>query len=547
LATKKPDEPMIGFLAAPLESKVRRTADGENPKGVKTKTKKGNLHVFPRDSDAKKVIRSGLDVIEERIRQSDGREAKQVVRGLLDLFGDSKPSESRKYTYKELTDKDALRKRDRDAYEILRSVDLAEDEVLEVGRALCEIHFGTPNPPWLDVKEKAASIYGQYLISTNVATAAESALSDDTIMETLVTAQCMKLEANILSAYVEDLWASQQWQAPADGEAEAQLRRVKEILAERYPGGTYMRFKGKDKRIEFPSHPHLEQLFNDWFQTNPDEKRLDDFVRLLTGRPTRANDFKLAAADVAEKADGSTQQDTDALSQQAKYLANEMGNEALGKRIRRWRKRCRLSVTEVAKLLDVSVQAVSNWENGYTPPSPASIKMLAMVFGISSQALEMGLQEEGEAPSTVRSVDQFNETYAEVGLYEVRFAAGGGSAAPEYHPDVQEETLVFRRSFFSSRGIDAKTAKCFRVHGDSMSPYLDDDDIVLVDCKPVSQIKDGKVYAIRYGDDLKIKRLKRSIDGDFVVMSDNPNYETEMISKSSERFAVIGEVKWRAG
>jgi phage repressor protein C with HTH and peptisase S24 domain len=71
---------------------------------------------------------------------------------------------------------------------------------------------------------------------------------------------------------------------------------------------------------------------------------------------------------------------------------------------------------------------------------------------------------------------------------------------------------------------------------------------VLTGGKP-EQIKDGMLYVLRYGTDLRVKRLRTTHTGGLILMSDNPRYPEEEISASdAEKYiTVLGQVHWRGG
>lgn len=61
-------------------------------------------------------------------------------------------------------------------------------------------------------------------------------------------------------------------------------------------------------------------------------------------------------------------------------------------------------------------------------------------------------------------------------------------------------------------------------------------------------VEDGHVYAIRYGDELRIKRLYKTFDGGIRIVSDNPTYPEERISRADmAHVGIIGKAIWRAG
>ena len=86
--------------------------------------------------------------------------------------------------------------------------------------------------------------------------------------------------------------------------------------------------------------------------------------------------------------------------------------------------------------------------------------------------------------------------------------------------------------------------------GDSMEPLICDGDTVLFVEEPEgSPVRDGHVYALRYGGSLKIKRLYRKANGDLIIRSDNSRYPDEVVPNSltNELVQIYGPVIERSG
>ncbi|MFH3733177.1 S24 family peptidase, partial [Acinetobacter baumannii] len=82
------------------------------------------------------------------------------------------------------------------------------------------------------------------------------------------------------------------------------------------------------------------------------------------------------------------------------------------------------------------------------------------------------------------------------------------------------------------------------VDGDSMEPRIPSGSVVIIDksVNRLEQVQNRKVYAIRYGDELKIKRLSRRYDGALIIDSDNPSYEREIVEPQDlEHIGIIGK------
>ncbi|CUI07850.1 hypothetical protein BN2497_10477 [Janthinobacterium sp. CG23_2] len=73
-------------------------------------------------------------------------------------------------------------------------------------------------------------------------------------------------------------------------------------------------------------------------------------------------------------------------------------------------------------------------------------------------------------------------------------------------------------------------------------------DTILVNADETN-IVDGKLYAIRYGDDLRVKYLYRRLDGTVVLRSVNPAYRDEEVPPelAQEYICVIGRVRDKSG
>lgn len=83
-----------------------------------------------------------------------------------------------------------------------------------------------------------------------------------------------------------------------------------------------------------------------------------------------------------------------------------------------------------------------------------------------------------------------------------------------------------------------------------MAPTVQDGDVLLISSGH-ERIEDGRVYVIRWGDELRTKRLFKAAEaGRMAVRSDNPDktrFPDETVSTESDEFAVIARVEWRGG
>lgn len=124
----------------------------------------------------------------------------------------------------------------------------------------------------------------------------------------------------------------------------------------------------------------------------------------------------------------------------------------------------------------------------------------------------------------------------------------------DYYPDVfgscgtgtfvlsqQKEKISVPKRYiedFSS----LKQYSIIKAYGDSMMPYIQDRDELIVEHYNNEQIKDNRVYVFRLGDKFFIKRLVLNIN-QVVIKSDNTMYEPVIIKGSDlEDFQIIGKI-----
>lgn len=130
---------------------------------------------------------------------------------------------------------------------------------------------------------------------------------------------------------------------------------------------------------------------------------------------------------------------------------------------------------------------------------------------------------------------------------QIEFSGGSGRVAIHDLVD-DEEPATYRLSWFQKYGINPAKVRRFRVSGKSMEPMLYARDTILVNTEETNII-DGKLYAIRYGDELRVKYLSRRLDGTLILRSVNPDYKDEEVPPqlASEHITIIGRVRDTSG
>lgn len=179
----------------------------------------------------------------------------------------------------------------------------------------------------------------------------------------------------------------------------------------------------------------------------------------------------------------------------------------------------------VAKRAGISTGALNKYLGGSEPGAQKAAR-LAKVLGVSLVWLVTG-----EGAPNAQSAGFFG-----IPIYDVRLAAGAASFAEGAR---QLGEMPVDLGLLRSIGrISGDGLVAFEAEGDSMFPLIADGARVLADLND-SRLREG-VFAFRFDDELRIKRLRRTVDG-VEVISQNPLYEPELLrGEDLERFAIIG-------
>lgn len=193
------------------------------------------------------------------------------------------------------------------------------------------------------------------------------------------------------------------------------------------------------------------------------------------------------------------------------------------------------SVADLARAVGVSDNAIYKWVSGRGQPSISSLVSLAKAARVSVEWLATGRDAAKGQPPGEKS------DYVFLPRQSVRLHAGRAALQSAQIVDY----MALKSDWLRSRlNVDPRNLMLVEAVGDSMSPTIDEGDLVLVDLHEPRYRHDG-VYALRSGLDIAIKRLQRRPDSKLVVRSDNPAYEPAVVSPDS--IAVLGHVIWVGG
>lgn len=128
----------------------------------------------------------------------------------------------------------------------------------------------------------------------------------------------------------------------------------------------------------------------------------------------------------------------------------------------------------------------------------------------------------------------------------INLSAGNGNLVFE---EEEAPGLAFTTQWVRQTGIKPSNAIVVYAKGDSMEPKIHDGDILLVDLA-ATKVRDGEVYAVRYNQEVRVKRLFCRYDGALILRSDNAaKYPDEIVPPEHQdgHVHILGRVIWRGG
>lgn len=216
-----------------------------------------------------------------------------------------------------------------------------------------------------------------------------------------------------------------------------------------------------------------------------------------------------------------------------------------------------LTAADIIKLTGVSKGTVSFWVNGKNGATGKNLLSLAKVLRCAPEWLTDGKNPPDVVAQTKANATMLgpisvwddetplddDEVYVPF-LKEVELSAGSGRTVIEKS---SSRKLRFGKQTLRNQGVQFDQAVCVTVHGNSMEPVLPDGSTVGVD-RSSTAVKDGKMYAIDHGGELRVKTLYRMPGGGLRFRSFNQDehpdeeYTPQQLAEAGIR--VLGKVFW---
>lgn len=135
--------------------------------------------------------------------------------------------------------------------------------------------------------------------------------------------------------------------------------------------------------------------------------------------------------------------------------------------------------------------------------------------------------------------------YAQIPRTSIKISASG---EVESVMDQSLPELALSKELLLRRQVSHRAKlRMIVVRGDAMENYIGDGDLVVVDMAQ-NEVVDNEVFAVRFVDEIRIRRLAKRFDGGLTVRSDNPRYPAESLMAADAQYVqVLGRCVWRGG
>lgn len=201
-----------------------------------------------------------------------------------------------------------------------------------------------------------------------------------------------------------------------------------------------------------------------------------------------------------------------------------------------------LKQADIARATGKSTAAVTKWLKGDNIPKAENLKAIAKLLNVSDVWLLTGNEsalpvknKDGQQMDGVkfRSVEFWDsETPLDDDEFEVPYYKDveltGGFGSFEQHDDGRRRIKYGKTAAYTS-GASQTQSICMTLVGDSMEDRIAAGSMIAVDLSK-KDVREGKIYAFRHGQLLRVKYLIPKPDGGLIIRSHNKAYEDEHIS-----------------
>lgn len=228
----------------------------------------------------------------------------------------------------------------------------------------------------------------------------------------------------------------------------------------------------------------------------------------------------------------------------------------LGERLKQVRLEKGWSQTRLAEEATKFSDQILKQQNVYNIESRSSnttkfLTAFAKALGVNADWLDSGKGEKElnikEKKYLTEEIDSWddetplNDDEFEVPHYTEVHVSAGLSEGPVQ--EITDRKIRLAKSSARKAGAQIDTSFSYNITGDSMKGRIEDGSRCTADSSKKNQIKDGKIYVLRYGVLRVTKYVYRRPDGGLTLKSENPDYPPIQIDPTDlDQVEILGWV-----
>ena len=196
--------------------------------------------------------------------------------------------------------------------------------------------------------------------------------------------------------------------------------------------------------------------------------------------------------------------------------------------------------TGLSKRIDKSPAQISQWINGSADSKTGKARSMK---SDTAREIEIALKlPRGWFDQPVESAHTTPQKgYIQLTLLDIKAEAGNGFDNNDY-PKSVKLIEVSEKWAKNNLGHNLNSISVITASGDSMQPTFHSGDWLFVD-QAINFYEDEGVYVYMSTEGLKVKRLQKLINGELLIISDNPNYTSETLkSHEIDSIKICGKV-----
>lgn len=210
------------------------------------------------------------------------------------------------------------------------------------------------------------------------------------------------------------------------------------------------------------------------------------------------------------------------------------------KRFKAALKKLGLTYEDLANKIETNLSSIKAMAVGRKIITPKIASDIERTTGISASWLLLGTGDMFDKPAGTLAKafgDDSGSRYTISYYPDIKASAGIGYCNSE----ISDVEIISLPKAIINKRVNTGKIDAIRVHGDSMTPTIRENDIIFI-ATNMTEVYDNKIYVIRYGDEIRVKRIFKRRGEKILLRSDNQAFPDEEISVHDEEVAILGQV-----